>query len=32
MLRKKDLPELRILTFENKLREGAEREGFGFTA
>ncbi len=28
---KKDIPELIVLTFDHKLREGAEREGFGFT-
>ena len=29
---KKDVPELVILTFDNRLREGAEREGFGITS
>jgi len=27
---KKDIPELMVLTFDNRLREGAEKEGFGF--
>ncbi len=26
---KEDIPELMILTFDNKLQEGAEKEGFG---
>ena len=26
---KKDIPELMVLTFDNKLREGAEKEGLG---
>ena len=29
---KKDIPELMVLTFDNRLREGAEKEGFGFRA
>ena len=29
---KKDIPELMVLTFDNRLREGAEKEGFGIRA
>jgi len=29
---KKDIPELMVLTFNSRLREGAEKEGFGFRA
>ena len=29
---KKDIPELMVLTFDSRLREGAEKEGFGFRA
>lgn len=30
MTLKKEIPELMVLTFDNKLQEGAEKEGFGF--
>jgi len=29
---KKDIPELMVLTFDSRLREGAEKEGFGIRA
>jgi predicted nucleic acid-binding protein len=29
---KKDIPELMILTFDSRLRDGAEKEGIGFRA